>query len=358
MKNIVIIFGGASVEHDVSIVTGLQAIDNLKDEYNIYPIYLSLDNKFYYTKNLKPKNYLNKDEVIKNSKEVFFYNSNLYNVKGKKLKPFSEIDCVLNCCHGGVGENGVLASFFEITKTKITSATAKGSSVSMSKYFTKLVANAENIPTVNGVLLNVSNYKENLERINQEFADILIIKPNNLGSSIGVIKCDKSNIEEQLETALHLDDEVLVENCVENLVEYNCAVLTNKGDLCLSQIEKVGVEGVLSFEDKYCSKSSREIPAKADDELKSLIYSYTKKIYKALNLSGVVRVDYLYDYKNKKLYLNEVNTIPGSLAFYLFQGIGLDYKMLCENLIENTLPPKKQTYFESDILTKTSLTIK
>lgn len=360
MKKIAIIFGGASVEHDVSVLTGLQAIENLKEKYIIVPIYLSLNNKFYVTKFLKPKDYEDKNNVLKKSQQICFFDGKIYKACKNKLKKYEEVDAVLNCCHGGIGENGMLKAFMDINNIKLSSAGTFASGVCMNKYITKLLVESLQIPVVKSVLINSNNIQQKINKICEEFSDNLIIKPNCLGSSIGVFKTNKSNLKSDIEKVLHIDKTALVEECVENLEEINCAVLKNNDELCVSLIEKVSAsKDFLSFEDKYCKKESiREIPAKIDEDLKELIYSYSKTIYRELDLDGVIRIDYLYDSVNKKLYMNEVNTVPGSLAFYLYQGLGIDYTMMAEILLKNASFIEKQTYFDSDILSKTGLKIK
>ena len=360
MKKILVIFGGSSVEHDVSIITGLQAINFLKGSYKILPIYLSLDNQFYLTKDVNPKDYFDKNQIIKKAIKVSFIDGKLFKAKGKNYKFLTDFYSILNCCHGGVGENGALASYFEINKVKISSAGGLSSAICMDKTLTKLVATNAGIPTISGIKISRCNLEGKINEVIETLDENLIIKPNSLGSSIGVVKANKNNVKAEVEKCLHLDDNVLVENCITNMQELNCAIFKSKGDLCLSLIEKVGAKSnFLSFDDKYISKESkREIPAKISDELKNRVYEYTKKMYTLLDLKGVVRLDFIYDLDKKILYLNEVNTIPGSLAFYLYEGMGINYAMLCEAILEESNEIKKQTYFESDILSKTGFKIK
>lgn len=360
MKKVVVVFGGASVEHDVSIITGLQAVNILKEDMEVFPIYLSLDNNFYLVKDLNPKHYFDKNKIIKESIMVSFFDNSLYKVKKNKFIKFKEFDTVLNACHGGVGENGELYAFLSLNKCSCTSSNTMSSSVCMNKYLTKLVVKELDIPVVEGVLVNQENIQEKIELINKNLQDNLIIKPNTLGSSIGVSKVNKTNLKEALVTALHLDNEILVENCIEDMYELNCSAFESKGEICLSLIEKVGQQAnILSFEDKYCSKDAkREIPAKISKDIENKIYNYTKTIYKFLNLKGMIRIDFIMDKKNKVLYMNEINTVPGSLAFYLYEGLGINYNMLCESVIDNAKLAKKQTYFESDILSKTGFKVK
>lgn len=357
---IIVIFGGASVEHDVSILTGLQATSILSEEMEIFPVYLSLDNKFYLTDKKRPTDFFDKQKLIKNSEEITFFNGAIYKKKKDKLIKYKEFDYALNCCHGGVGENGQLKAYFDLNNVKCSSANTLASEICMNKFLTKIVLQNMDIPVVDGVLVTKENLQEKIEIINKKLKDNLIIKPNSLGSSIGVKKSNKNDLKNDIVNALQLDREILVENCVENMVELNCGAYKKGEEIVLGEIEKVGNKiDVLSFDDKYCSKNStREIPAKIDKDVEEKICEITKKVYNELNLSGVIRIDFMLEVKSKKLYLNEINTTPGSMAYYLFQGKGITYSMMCEDLFKSVTEEKKQTYFESQILSKTGLKIK
>jgi len=160
------------------------------------------------------------------------------------------------------------------------------------------------------------------------------------------------HLQENIDIVLHLDDKVLIEREISPLIEYNCAVVRDGDNIILSQIEQpINKSDILSFEDKYISvDKTRILPAKISEEKEKLIYEYTKKIYQYLNLNGVVRIDYLYDQSNDTIYLNEINTIPGSLAYYLFEGVGINYTKLMDILIKNATIKPLQPYFSSTIL--------
>lgn len=360
MKKIVVVFGGASVEHDVSIITGLQAINILKEECEVLPVYISLDNKFYLTDKMKPTDYFDKENVKKSSTEITFFDGQMMKVKGDKIKKYKNFDCVINCCHGGVGENGELNAYFKLNNVQCTSAGTLASGVCMNKYLTKIYLKDLGIPVVDGVLVRADNIDKVLEKIAKNLKDDVVVKPNSLGSSIGVVKTTQKGVKKHIENALQLDSEVLVETCINNMFELNCACYKKGDQLVLSQIEKVGdKKEILSFDDKYISKEEqREIPAKISKEMQEEIQNYTKLVYNSLHLSGIIRIDYMYDKKNKKLYLNEINTIPGSLSFYLYQGLGTSYSMLCEDMVNECKSEDKQKYFESNILSQTGLKVK
>ena len=349
MKNLFIIFGGASVEHDVSIVTALQTYNSLKDKYTLSLLYCTKENLIYLVDKTTPADYINKEEVLKKAPQVAIFNKGLYKLNGKKLKFVSSIDCIINCCHGGVGEDGRLKALLDFNQIPCTSASALSSGVCMDKEYAKLVAQSLSIPIVEYTV--VDKYNKNVDNV-KTFGESVIIKPCSLGSSIGVVKSDLQHLNENIDIVLHLDDKVLIEREINPLVEYNCAAIRDGDQIILSQIEQpINKSEILSFEDKYISvDKTRIIPADISKEKQDLIYDYTKRIYQHLDLNGVVRIDYLYDQNNDIIYLNEINTIPGSLAYYLFEGLGITYIKLMEILMNNATVKPLQTYFSSAIL--------
>ena len=351
MKKICVIFGGKSCEHDVSIITGMQ----LAKTYNrgIEKIYLGLDNKFYLaTKITSLKSFENKKNI--NLKEVFFSQSAVY-LKGVINKKLFDVGCVINCCHGGVGENGDLKAFFNLNKIKCSSTSVVSAHITMDKTLTKKIV-SDIAKTVKGLQVFKHDFDVKCEQIDSSFSNNLIVKPNGLGSSIGVKVCDKNNYRQQIKAIFEMNDSALVEERVVDIVEYNQACMLDDDKLLLSAIEQPTKKSdFLSFEDKYNSQSKgkgrdRIIPANIPIKLEQEISKLTRKIYEHLNLEGVVRIDYIYDKKSKLLYFNEVNTVPGSMAFYLYEAVGIDYLTLINKLIENTKECSDYAYFETDVL--------
>ena len=352
MKKLCVIFGGNSSEHDISIITGLQLCKNIEMKYDVEKVYLGLDNNFYLaTKFTDLKSFSDKEHL--NLKQVYFLNGAIYKT-GILNSKVCDVDCVVNCCHGGVGECGDLAGFFEVLGIKYTSANSLSSKIAMDKSLAKSILK-NSVPTIKGVKVTKQNFENKVEFIKNEFSDNLIVKPNSLGSSIGVKCCDKEDFTNQIEAIFELKDDALVEERIVNIKEYNQACFKTEKGLVLSVIEQVKTKSdFLTFEDKYqggkIKGNDRIIPAQISPELEEEIINYTSKIYKKLNLNGVVRIDYIFDQTNMKLYFNEVNTIPGSMAFYLYEPIGIDYITLVENLIENATVPKSYMYLSTDIL--------
>ncbi len=357
MKKLCVIFGGESSEHDISIITGMQLAKNFYTE-ELEKIYMGLDNKLYLATRVDDLKFFEDKQNLK-LKEIIFHNGAVYQ-KGIILKKLFDVACVVNCCHGGVGENGDLAGFFQVNKIKCTSAGALASHIAMDKSLAKELVK-DIVPTVKGVKVTKSNFDETTKLINETFAFDLIVKPNSLGSSIGVKACNKQNYEDQIEAIFEMGDDALVEERVVDIAEYNQACFRSKEGLVLSAIEHpLSKHDFLTFEDKYKTTNKgkgkdREIPAKISSEIEEQIVNYTSQIYEKLGMSGVVRIDYIFDRATNTLYFNEINTIPGSMAFYLYEPLGIDYITLVENLIENAEDIKKFAYFNTNILSDKKL---
>ena len=352
MKKLCVIFGGSSSEHDISIITGMQLANNLKEK-NIEKIYLSLENKlFLASKIVDLQKFYKKNDL--NLKEAYFYNGAVY-TKGIVNKKLFDVECVINCCHGGVGENGDLSAYLNLNGVKCTSANSLASHIAINKSLTKKIVE-ENVPTVKGIEIAKNNLEEAIKIVEKDFSDELIVKPNSLGSSIGVRACNKGDFVEQINAIFEMGDNALVEERIVDLVEYNQACFKDGEEFVVSAIEQpLTKNSFLTFEDKYQNSSKgkgtdRIIPANISKKLQEKISNYTKQIYEKLNMSGVVRIDYIFDKSANTLYFNEINTIPGSMAFYLYEPIGIDYITLIEKIVKNAENVKKFAYFDTQIL--------
>lgn len=353
MKKLCIVFGGNSSEHDISIITAMQLAKNVKDVLDIEKIYLGLDNKFYLASKVENISFFQSKNSL-NLKEVFFLNNAVYS-KGIFTKKLFDVDCVINCCHGGVGENGDLSGFFSVLGIKSTSANCLASHIAMDKSLCKKLLK-DVVPTIKGIKVTKQNIDKVKRIVNKKFSNNLIVKPNSLGSSIGVKACTKLDYLDQVNAIFELKDDALIEERIVSIKEYNQACFKTNDGLVLSAIENpLTKSNFLTFDDKYNNQSKgkgtdRIIPADISPELEEEIINYTSKIYQTLNMNGVVRIDYIYDEANKKLYFNEINTIPGSMAFYLYEPVGLDYINLINQLVNNAEEVKDYTYFDTQIL--------
>ena len=239
MKKIIVVFGGKSPEHDVSVITGVMAVNALKEKYEVYPVYVLKSGEFLCDKNFdNVKNIVDKN--FKKAKKAFFLpsDSNLYVLKGKKPKSVGAISCVVNCMHGGVGENGSICGYFNIADIPITSSPLVSSGVAMDKEFTKIF--------LKGICVKTLPYKVfdgDYEKLFSSISYPVIVKPANLGSSIGISKADS---DEELKNAIleakRYDDKVIVEKYAQSKTEINCAVYRNeKGIRLLDLSEAIGV---------------------------------------------------------------------------------------------------------------------
>lgn len=385
-----VFFGGNSTEHEISIITAIQAIENMdKDKYDIIPIYISKDSKFYIGDSVKDiDSYKNMNDLIKNSTQVTFVNdSNKVDIIKYPSKLFSKdvvgsIDIAFPIVHGTNCEDGTLAGFFEMLAIPYVGCDVISSAIGMDKYFSKVILKHSGINVLDAILLHKSDYFEDagkmVNEIEEKFNYPVIVKPNNLGSSIGIkVANDSKVLIGALEEAFSYSERAVVERSITNLREINCAVLGDSESAIASECERPVNKGeILSFEDKYMSgdsskkastKSSgsmvnlsRILPADISSSDRSIIRNMAIEAFKILGCSGVARVDFIMDMDENKIYLNELNTIPGSLSFYLWKPVGIEYSNLLDKLIELSLKRSRmrkdtQFSFETNVLSHVNL---
>jgi len=342
MDNIVVMFGGKSFEHDVSIITGIQVINNLNTfKYKIYPVYITKDGDYLYSEKLKQiETFKNFDQ--KKHKKVFFKsNSSYLYVEGFTNKKLCRVDAVVLATHGGNGEDGTISAVLDEAKIPYTASGMVSSALTMDKCLTKYILENAKINTLPYTVLK----KSELETVEIEsLPDFpVVIKPANLGSSIGVkLVNNETELSDALETAFSMDNTVLVEKALTDFFELNIALFKNRKQIEVSEIEKpINNNNILTFENKYISDKNsgmefakKEFPAQIDQNLEQEVVEQAKKVYLAFGLSGICRIDFLFDKLEQKLYVNELNSIPGSLAFYLFKK-KFTFSELLDELIEN-----------------------
>ncbi len=373
-----VIYGGETVEHEVSIISALQAIQNLnKDKYEVVPIYIS-KSRIWYTGHMLLdmdfyKDFSNTEKfatkVVLCKKDNKFY---LQKTNGILRKDITDLDIILPVVHGNNVEDGTLAGYLDTIGIPYVGSHVLGAALGQDKVLMKQVMSSSNIPIVDYTWFYDTEYLENSDKILKDIKKLeypVVVKPATLGSSVGItfVKSEK-DINEAIETAISYDNKIVVEKAVENLVEVNASVLGNYEYQKVSPLEEVmGLDEILSFTDKYLSNSktkgsskgmaqtSRIVPARISKELTKDIQETSKKVFRLLNLSGVCRIDYLIDKKSNKFYVNEPNTIPGSLSFYLWKECGMSYTELLEEMIQIAIKDyknknKKTRSFESNIL--------
>lgn len=374
-----VIFGGETVEHEVSIISAIQAMKNLdKSKYEVIPIYISKD-RVWYTGRM-----LNDVEVFKDfsnlskfAKKVVLTKKDdkfvLMQTSGLFKSVVTDVDIILPVVHGNNVEDGTLAGYLDTVGIPYANSHVLGSALGQDKVVMKQVLESCNIPIVKYTWFFDNEYLEKKDEILNNIDKLgypVVVKPATLGSSVGInyVK-NKDEIESAIDEAINYDTKVVVEKAVENLVEVNSSVLGNYEYQRVSPLEEVmGLDEILSFADKYLSNAkktgsgskgmasaSRIIPARISKELTEDIKETSKKVFKIFNFSGVCRIDYLIDKKTNKFYVNEPNTIPGSLAFYLWKEDHLKYSELLDEIINIAIrdyknKSKKVRSFNSNIL--------
>lgn len=379
--NIGVIFGGASVEHEISIISANQVIHALdKEKYNVYPIYITKNQDLYYStvyyevgtfKDLKKAESEGTQIILKkqqNKIEMHMYNTKLFT---KSL--LHEIDIFFPVLHGTNGEDGTVQGMLEVLGATFVGCETKAAVNGQDKVFMKSILRDNKINVVDNIWFYRSDYFEDediiIKKIEDELSYPVIVKPASLGSSIGIkIARSSSEIKEAVEFALKYDVKILVEKVIDNLCEVNCAVLGDYSEQRTSAIEEVfQSDEILSYEDKYQSNDSklnehkgmaatqRIIPANIDPEIYNKVEEMAVSGFKALNLAGNTRIDFLINKASGEVYLNEVNTIPGSLAFYLWEAVNLPFNELCDEMIKLAIKTKREqmqqiTTFETNVL--------
>ena len=346
-----VIFGGRSLEHDLSVLTAIQAMDNIdKERYEVVPIYITKDLTFYSGGMLRYIDSYKDFRLI----DRYATKVNLINKNGKLIlqttglikRVYKEIHLAFPMVHGKYTEDGSIVGYLETLGIPIVGSDIYSSSLCQDKVFTKEVLNGNDIPVVDYVYFSDSDYKLDKEDIFKKIEELsypLIIKPARLGSGIGIeIVNRKEELESSIEKAMKNDERVLVEEYIADRREFNMAVLLSKGKLIGSVIEEIIKDEPCNYYDKYRKDNEddtfkRIFPADISKTLTEEIEKTSKKTYKVLALSGVARIDYVYDNKKKKLYVNEVNTIPNFFSHHLFDDKNIDYRELLGIMIKEAI---------------------
>jgi D-alanine-D-alanine ligase len=355
--NVGVFLGGVSVEHEISVISAIQAIYAIdKERFNIIPIYIT-KNGFMVTGNnlLDIENYKNTEKLIascdqititRQGKDVF-----LFKIPPKRFSNniVGKVDIAFPIVHGTNCEDGTIQGLFEILRLPYVGSDILASSLCMDKIMMKHVLKENDLPVLDCIAFYTKELKVNNEEIinhiESEIGYPIIVKPANLGSSIGI---KKANNRQQLEKAISLAGEfsnrILVEKAIVRLKEINCAVLgdyeTANASVCE---EPINSDEILSYSDKYMSKNSskgmssskRKLPADIAPEVELIIKNMAIRAFNSLCCNGVARIDFLIDLDMKnKIYVNEVNTIPGSLSFYLWEATGKSFTEFLSELID------------------------
>ena len=392
---VALLFGGKSTEHDISVISALQAYNNLnKEKYDVYPIYVTRENELFWGESTGDiKAYRNIDKLIKNSIPVTLLRRG-DRVKLVKVAPrlferaeIGDVDVAFPVVHGTNTEDGTLQGFCQMLDLPYVGCDVLSSAVGMDKYLTKVVLRDAGIPVLDAMKASAADYNADpdaiIASIEERFGYPVIVKPINCGSSIGISKAsDRDALAESLADAFNYAENIVVERAIVALREINCSVVGDSRGARASECEEpVGSDEILSFNDKYVagakgakgaksgvSKGSagmaslkRRIPAPISDEMREYIRSTAVKAFTALGCSGVSRIDFLLDGETGEVFFNEINTIPGSLSFYLWEPLGVKYPELLDELIKLALAGYRRrnslTYsFKSSVLQSADFT--
>ena len=304
MNKILMIFGGNSYEHEVSI----KSAENLykyidKSLFDITTTYITKENDWY---------------IFNNE----FKNINISNLKkvDNIIEYLKTFDCVINIIHGNNGEDGKIQSLLELFNISYIGCESISSVITMNKDLTKIILNSYNIPQVKSITLNIN------DDININLDYPLIIKPNNGGSSIGIfVVYNETELKEKINESFKYSDTVVIEEFIENIKELECSVIEDEYIYVSTIGEILPSNTFYDYEDKYIKNESKTlIPADIDELLIKEIKTIAKKAFKALNCKDFSRIDFIYDKTNKKLYLNEINTLPGFTEISMFSKL-LEY---------------------------------
>ncbi len=363
-KKIALIFGGRSLESDISIITAMQTLSNIdKSLFNIEPVYMYEGD--FYVKKLDSLDAFSAFNPIEHSKAIL-YKGEFYTVKRNGLVKYFKPDAAFICCHGGEGESGILQAILEYNGIAYTSPSVIASACGMDKALSKQLFEGMLLNTLPHEVVTREEFEEDAERTLQRLESFLayplIVKPSTLGSSIGITVAENhEQLDFALQVACRFDTKIIVEHKLTDFVEVNCAAFRDGDRIVLSDTEQpLTLNDFLTFDDKYMTNGKMSggghvIPADIGN-LELIVKANTERIYRELDLNGVVRMDYLVDKVRNKVYINEINTVPGSMAFYLFEGQGIDFKALITRLIENAVNyqavHRTPSKFKTEVLSK------
>lgn len=375
-----VIFGGVSVEHEISIISAVQAMNSMDTEkYDIIPIYIGKDRTWYTGKMLMDidvykdfndlKRYATKVTLYKKGNQFYLQSLGFF----KRL--IEEIDIAFPIVHGTNVEDGTLQGYLGTIGIPYVGSSVFGAALGQDKIAMKQIFESEKLPVAPYVWFYDSEYLNNTDVIVKNVNKLgypVIVKPASLGSSVGIaVVKNEDDLDEAIMDAITYDNRIVIEKMIGNLTEVNCSVIGNYEYQQTSAIEEVmSNDEFLTYKSKYIggakgSKSkgmasaNRIIPARINDKLQEEIEELSKAVFKVLNLSGVCRIDFLIDKKAEKVYINEPNTIPGSLSFYLWEPIGKSYKELLDDVITLAIKDyknksKKVYSFDTNVLSSFS----
>ncbi len=350
MINLAVLFGGPSVEHEVSVITAQQALHVLGDfeDYHLVPVYIDKKGRWYTGdallslesfKDLKAleKN-ITRVNILKTDKGAALHRWPLPKVGDGKI---ADIDVAFPIIHGSFGEDGALQGLLEYLDIPYTGSNVLGAAMTMDKIASKFFLKDRGIPVIEGTFVYSSEWLDDegaaLRRIEETLDYPVIVKPADIGSSVGIqIAHHRQGLIDALDQAIRFSERILIERKAENFREINVSLVGSKDGIECSLLEEPFFsEDILSFSDKYekgekggegMASLKRKIPADLTEEQADEVHRIAKEAYRLLDLSGIVRIDFILE--SDRIYMNEFNTTPGSLSFYLWEPAGVPFDEL------------------------------
>ncbi len=376
---VAMMFGGKTVEHEVSVISGIQALKSMDTgKYEVIPVYMTKENDMYTGPDIgKIESYRDIPGLLKRSQRVIMVNEGgrvqLVPYPAKLFggqKPVA-IDIAFPVVHGTNVEDGALQGYLKTVGVPFVGPDVTSSAISMDKFITKAVLKEADVPVLDANVYTMADYEHPekiAEDIEKTFGYPVIIKPVNLGSSVGIgVAKSRDELIDAIDDAFRYASRVMAEHAISKLREINCSVLGDENEALASECEEPLTSGeILSYEDKYVNGGgkkggakggsgskgagmanlSRKIPAELSPEKREEIRELAVKSFRALGCCGVSRIDFMIDEEEDKLYFNEINPIPGSLSFYLWEPVGVPYKELLDRMIQLAL---KRTRIEDSL---------
>ena len=359
-----VFFGGRSTEHEISVISANQAINAIdKDKFDVVPVYITKQGKWYTGDALlEISNYRNTASLLGKCQEVcmkpIYGDYNLYKAKKPMFGSdvFAKFDVVIPVLHGSNGEDGIFEGVLETIGIPYAGCSTLASANGMDKITMKMILQASGIPVVDYLWFTDRQWFEKRDEligdIEKKLGYPVIVKPANLGSSVGIGRAhDREDLIDKINTAEQYSSRIIVEHMVDNLQEINCSVLGDCDDYQTSVLEEPIKSGeILSYTDKYMGGSKgktgmqsaqKRIPADLPESETARIKDLAGKTFAVLSCHGVSRVDMIIDRDNRNIYVNEINTIPGSLSFYLWEASGIKFDKLMERLVSLALKRKR-----------------
>ena len=364
--NIGVFFGGRSTEHEISVISANQAMHAIdKEKYDVTPIYITKEGHWFTGEALMEiANYRDTKALLEKCTEVYmrpvYGDYNLYSTEKSMFKSQPKVaaalDVVIPVLHGSNGEDGTFQGVLQSIGIPFAGCDVLSSANGMDKITMKMILRESGIPVVDYVWFTDKQWfaqrDELVARIEEKIGYPVIVKPANLGSSVGIGRADnREALIQKVEDAERYTSRIIVEHLVEQLQEINCSVLGNCDDYRMSVLEEPIKSGeILSYEDKYMGgtkgakgmqASQKRIPADLPEEMTKYIQHLAGETFRVLSCHGVSRVDVIVDRADNKVYVNEINSIPGSLSFYLWEATGLTFDKLMDELVSLALKRKR-----------------